>query len=486
MTDFRILRRRSLPFVLTTLVALVVASPAHAVIKVGAEANGQIVNSDVTAASQADALLKMRMQGTQVVRANFGWNEIAAGCGGQSATALANHLNPCYNWLLLDNFVKTTATLKMQPLVSLTRTPSWASGSSDPMNMGTTTAQWNNVLAHYAAFHKAVASRYKKGSSYGTLPYITIHNEPNSPTFWKPKPNAARYGLLYARTAAAIRSVNPSIKIAVGPTNPTGNKGADGTPGIKPVTFIPQAIKYIYKYLPGRSVSAKRKYVNAWAHNPYPDTGLPPSRSSRIESKYTIRMGTLSRLFSALDKHPLTRKTKVWATEFGWETTGPLSTTEARQSQFIAEAFDLLERTKRVEIGVSYGLTDTTNLLDWQSGTIRANGTYKPSYLMMRRMVSVPQAGTTGKVRKRTLVRVWGRSNVSPTKGVLAYRIPGKQCKKGFKWCTVKGQKRASDGSIVANMRLMSGTYVFSVYDPGDTTRAIVAGYGPERSVRTY
>ena len=222
------------------------------------------------------------------------------------------------------------------------------------------------------------------------------------------------------------------------------------------------------------------------AHNPYPSTYSQPTVSAGVDNPQVIRMAKIDRLFKMLDSHPLTKNSKVWATEFGWETTGPGKISEARQAQFIAESFDFLDSKRRVELGISYGLTDPKDLNDWQSGTYRPNGVAKLAVKMMQRMVSVPKAGTTNKVKRGTIVRVWGRSNVSPKTGVLAYTIPGKKCKPGFVWCLVPKQKRAFDGSIVASMKIMQPKITFATYDAGNAVAGIKAGYGYPRAISSY
>lgn len=473
-------RLRRLSITIAPVGALAVAmmaapSSASAGIMIGVESNAQLVNSTVTNEAQRATLIRMRNQGSQVIRANFGWDEIAVNCAGQTPGQLANHMNGCYNWRLVDNFAKVTNELGLKGLISITRNPQWVLGSDNIHYMGATNAQFNTLVTHYVALHRAAGTRYKRGSAYGTIPYWTIHNESNSPTFWAPRPNPARYGLLYARTAVALKTAHPTAKIAAGPSNPTGNS-PDGS-GIRPVVFVPQAVAAINRNLPG-SLANKKRYINAWAHNPYPDMTKQPSTPPRVFSPMTIGMTTVDRLFPLLDRNPLTRGTKVWATEFGYNTKGFSSTTEPRQAQFIAEAFDWLESKRRIEIGIYYGLNDEATGF-WTSGTYRSNGTPKPSLKMMQRMISIPKAGLANRVRRGTTVRVWGRSNIAPRTGVLAYKVGSGP------WREMPRQKRAADGSIVASIRLQSPVVTFATYDKGNAAAGVRKGYGPFKTVRT-
>jgi hypothetical protein len=352
--------------------------------------------------------------------------------------------------------------------------------------MGSTTDQFRTVMANYAAFHKAAATRYTAGSAFGTIKYWTVHNEPNSPNFWHPAPNAQRYAALFAAASKAIHAANPSAVVAAGPTNPTGNSDrVNNIPGIRPAAFIAQFQKAIPMYLPGAQLRAN---LNAWAHNPYPGTNSQPNVQSPGAPSTAIGMASISRLFKALDANSSTRGLKVFATEFGWETSGSVRTTTARQAQFLAEAFDWLDSKNRVLIGIHYGLTDPVNPLDWQSGTFYANGTPKPAFKMFQRMVSVPKAGLSGRMARNTTVSIWGRGNVNPATGALGYRIVGRKCSpkvvKITDFCVVPRQIKRSDKSIRANMKLtMRGTYQFATWDAGNPAIGIPAGYGLYRAV---
>lgn len=427
---------------------LAMPTSAHAIL-VGMESNRELVNTNQSNEQREAALDLMKEQGVQLVRANFRWYEIANGCEGQSAAALANHANPCYDWSRLDHFVGEANERRMQVLLSMQQNPAWLHngksnrGSDSGYYMGNSAREFARTLQHYASFHKAAATRYRRGSGNGFVKFWTVHNEPNSKFYWGGPPNAARYAQLYGATAKAIRAGNPHSRIAPGPTGPTGGSG-----GIKPRVFVAQFQQRVGRFLPGGSIGAKKRYINAWAHNPYPDARNAPSYSARNQHRDTISMGTIDKLTRQLDANPLTRGTKIWATEFGWQTAPErvAGTSTALQAQFIAEAFDWLHSKRRVEIGVSYGLTDPREVIDWQSGTIAFNGVRKPAFRMFQRMISVQQAGKSGVVRSGTRIRVWGRSNVNPTGTRLAYRVIGGRCDSRAAvsgYCEIRGTRPA-------------------------------------------
>lgn len=473
--------------------ALLVPMSANATL-VGMESNRELVNTTQTAQDQADALQKMKDQGVQVVRANYRWYEVAASCAGQTPEQLQVHTNPCYNWSRLDSLVQAANARGIKVLLSLTQNPSWLQPNvpaginaySEAMYfMGTSSADFNRTVAHYAAFYRAAASRYRPGTGYGVVNYWTIHNEPNSKRYWGAKPDANRYALLYARAAVAVKQGWSGAKVAPGPTGPTGGGG-----GMKPIPFMKGFQRSVVKFLPG-SMAKKRTYINAWALNPYPGATTQPSvYQKNVLHKDSITMGTIDRAFKVLDSAPITKNAKLWATEFGWETAPEriTVTTFERQAQFIAEAFDWLDskrlgRQGRVELGISYGLSDPPDLPDWQSGTFTNDGRPKKSFAMFQRMISVPQGGLTGRVKANTKLRVWGRSNVNPRGTVLSYRIVGKRCDarasiSGF--CKIKGQRSVAGtpGAKYGFVTIMRGQRIdFATYD------TVAKTYGPMRRI---
>jgi hypothetical protein len=451
--------------------ALLAPTTANATL-VGMESAWQLVNTNQTNEQREAALDLMQQQGVQVVRVNWRWFEVAANCDGRTAAELADPTQSCYDWSRLDNLVSEANERRIQVLLSAQQNPSWLQHTENRMFMGTTAAQFNRTVEYFASFYKALATRYKPGSQYGTIRYFTVHNEPNSVLFWGGPPSAVRYAQLYAKTAVAIKQANPSALVAPGPTGPTGG----GPDGIKPVQFVKTFQQNVVKYLPGGSIAAKKRYINAWAHNPYPSYTREPSFVDKRENSQNIRMSRLPQLVAQLDRAPITKGAKVWATEFGWQTPPErsLKVTQARQAQFVAEAYDLLSsmRGARVQIGIHYGLQDPDNLNDdWQSGTILNTGRRKLSFTMFQNMVSVPQGGTTGRVKANTRVRVWGRSNVHPGGTQLAYRIIGQRCQANVpagRFCMVPAQRSVAGtpGAKFGYVVVRKGQRVdFAVYD---------------------
>jgi len=189
----------------------------------------------------------------------------------------------------------------------------------------------------------------------------------------------------------------------------------------------------------------------------------------------SVGLADTKRLIALLDSQPITKGLKVWATEFGWETNPPdkgsQAISTAKQALWIPEAFDYLERTKRVTVGISYVLTDPDALYDFQSGTYTSSGKKKPSFFAFQRMIS----SDVMSVKRGGAVNLWAKSNINHTKTVLQYSANGK-----YGWRTLPS-KRAADGSIRRVLR-MTKTLCFATYDGVMTEDGTVRG--PSRCVK--
>lgn len=457
--------RRFLPVL--AAVSLILSVPASAsAVTYGVEANNDLANSNRTTEQRTETLDRMQAQGIKVVRVNMGWNELAGACGGVDASALANHEHACYSWGVFDEVVQLANDRGILVLASISRAPQWLHGSSNPSYVGASGTEWSRTVLHYEAVMQAAATRYRRGSSFGNVRMWTVWNEPNSPTYFAPMNTAAlkravprRYAQMVARAAVAIKKVDPYAYVAAGPTGPTG-----GRAGIRPITFLQQVQAALPIFLPGTG-TAERRFVQAWAHNPYPGTTIAPSRGTI--SSPSVGMANIRDLFAQLDRSPVTRGLPVWATEFGYQTNPPdriVGISPAVQGRFMAEAYDWLDTTRRVPIAIWYGFRDPDQIADWQSGTYYANGTAKVSRLWQMRPVSVP----VDRVRRGQAVRVWARSMINPLATRIAFSTDGRA------WRLLPTTGRRSDGTTVQSVRL-SRTSWFATWD---------GARGPARIVR--
>lgn len=433
--------------------------PASAsALAVGAQFGGKLPSYDPSLAEQTRELDRMRDQGSTVVRHHISWTRLAAQCSGQTAVALSDHLNLCYNWSVLDSAVRLSNERGMRVMLTLSGVPSWLHGSEDPYYVGGSASEFNRFADHYAAVLKAASTRYAAGSGFGRVRLWTVWQEPNSQTYFRGVDRAQmarRYAHLYAKSAIALKSVDSANLVAAGPTGPTG-----GGHGLRPLVFVSQVQHHLPGSLPG--TSDERRFIDAWAHNAF--TGESPF--TRQQDPSVVTMPNLPALLAQLDTRSLTRGLPVWATEYGWETKPPnryFGVRPLTQGRYMAEALDFLHGLGRVPVAIQLGVTDPTDLSDWQSGTYFADGRAKPSIAWARRPISVRYS----QVPRGTSIRVWARSNLRPSRTRIAYSV------EGGPWRLVPNINRRKGGVVIAFVRV-NRNFRFATYD---------GVLGPARSV---
>ena len=193
------------------LAAIVCSAPAHAQDPPPVFAvNGQAVLGlpDDLRDVHLDA---MRAVGASTVRVDASWGTVEP-----SAPLDSRH---SYRWDVYDSWVAALARhgLRWQPTVAYSApwaaaTPGdWRTPPADP--------------AEYAAVAGAFATRYGHGgqfwSEHPELPYLPVAlwelwNEPNSPRFWAPQPEPARYADLLAQAAGAVKAADRQAAVLFG------------------------------------------------------------------------------------------------------------------------------------------------------------------------------------------------------------------------------------------------------------------------------
>lgn len=459
MRSFPPLRRAVLAVAL--LSACLAPATANAAFMHGIQANNSILEED--AAGREKEMRQMAGAGIDILRVTFSWKRVATGaaCSTQTPTQLEDPANACYDWSLYDDVVTRAEKHKMQVLASVYQVPQWVLGSGDHYYVGATQADFDKVAERWAAFTKAAATRYSKGASNGFIRYWSIGNEPNSGFFWHEAPNdrfaftnsvvPKRYAQLFVAAARGIRDVSPEAKIAAGPTGPKGT--------LAPVTFINATVAEMQK-------RGGAGLLDAWAHNPYPP-GTRGPRTSKTKPPYLF-INELPTLFRTLDRHAMTRRKPVWATEFAYQTNPPdrtLGVSYALQATFLAEVYDILATSGRVEMGFWYVFRDNTVKSDWQSGLLDSRSRKKESYAMYGRPIS----RSAESIRAGKSVRIWGASAIDPASARIMYSFNKRT------WRRTPGERAMRNGTRQVTIR-PSATVYYRIQD--------AKGAGPIRMVR--
>ena len=207
----------------------------------------------------------------------------------------------------------------------------------------------------YADFAAAVVSRYgPNGTFWAANPELTrepvdevqIWNEENSPYFWAPSPDAARYASLYSAARQAVRAVAPSVRVSLGAL--ANSAGA----------FLNQMFA---------AAGASFAFDEA-ADTPYDQNPTDVERD-------------VADLRSALDAHGRPT-TPIEVSEFGWPTRGSVSwaatMTDAQRASAISQTMQTLGTGDcGVDLITPYtwitAQQDTNSAYDW-FGLVNANG----------------------------------------------------------------------------------------------------------------
>jgi hypothetical protein len=219
-----------------------------------------------------------------------------------------------YSWGATDRVVRRAAACGMHVLGGIVYTPRWDRPSGASANYG----------PNPAAYARFAATAVRHYSRLGVSAY-EIWNEPNSPTFWQPKPNPTWYTAVLKAAYRAIKSVDPWTVVLTGGTAPAPTRGES----YSPVDFL----KDIY-------ADGGRGYFDAVGHHPYCWPAFPgaPHRWSAWYEMY----GTQPSLRSVMIANGDGAK-KIWATEFGAPTDGPRGTyvSKAQQARMVIRAYRL-------------------------------------------------------------------------------------------------------------------------------------------------
>lgn len=186
-----------------------------------------------------------RDAGVWAVRVDVDWSRIEAERGRR-------------DWSNVDRVVHAIRAHGMCAHGLLTYAPAWA---ADPIHQpeGSYFAPQPEMFAQFA---RDAATRY-----LNKVLVWEIWNEPNTVRFFKPRPDAARYGALLTAAYTAIKSVGSDLTVVSGGLAPAEDDGED----IAPTTF-----------LEGLYAAGANRSFDAFGIHPYTYPALPndPSTSA--------------------------------------------------------------------------------------------------------------------------------------------------------------------------------------------------------------
>jgi hypothetical protein len=226
-------------------------------------------------------LARLGQGGAGTLRINLAWGTVQSGPDAP------------YDWSHYDPVIANAARAGVRVLATVYSSPTWAEPTPETPPLGSS-------LPDFRAFARAAAERYGAGGTFWKInpdiPELPITdwqvwNEPNSPLFWKPDPNASQYMTLLRAFRSAVKTADPTAQILVGGLFPTP------TGGITMARFLAE----LYD-------AGGRGQFDAVAIHPYAST--PRIALARVadERRITERSGDPD--------------VPIWITEVGWASRG--------------------------------------------------------------------------------------------------------------------------------------------------------------------
>jgi len=286
-----------------------------------------------------------------------------------------------YNWGNADFLVANAARNGIEILPFLYGTPGWVKGVKCN---GVDTEQCQRVpplsrkaRPAWANFLRTIVGRYGTHGSFWSdtsdsysPPYVPITqwqiwNEPNSPTYWRPRPEAEDYAKLVKRSYDVIAEVDPAAEIVLAGVFPNPEGGVRNWIGPYMTDFY--------------GVRGVRKHFDIAAIHPY-------AKNIKVLRKEINGLRRIMRRGGAANKPML-------ITELGWGSAppaadGPLGQGEQGQRDLLAESFELLaaQRSAWKLAGVFWyswrdpGYTYPNCTFCSSAGLLNAKGDPKPAW----------------------------------------------------------------------------------------------------------
>jgi hypothetical protein len=284
--------------------------------------------------------------GAGTLRVNLAWGSVQSGPDAP------------YNWSHYDPVVRGAAENGIRVLATVYSTPSWVASTPEIPPHGSS-------LKGFEDFTSAAVERYGSDGTFWKqhpdVPKLPITewqawNEPNSPFFWKPSPDAQGYLQLLRAFHSAVTGADPNARILLGGLFPTPH------PGIPMEQFLSD----IYR-------GGGADLFDAVAIHPYASTPRKAIGRAAQAREIMRRFGD--------DSAP------IWITEVGWASTGTppgLVVGPRGQANYVRQTFELASAARdRLGIGgvVWYSLNDTPGPL-WvgHCGLFTVEGSPKPAW----------------------------------------------------------------------------------------------------------
>jgi hypothetical protein len=408
--------KRLLPVIVMLLAAAVTASAAEASSRqvLIMQDDAQLFNDTTRTLDEFDSL------GTDIVKVNLTWDLVAP--RGRRKPRGFDGADPAdYSWGAYDTIVQAIINRGMRPYLSITgRAPRWAAKRRGRPGTYRPSAKEFRRFATAAGLH------------YSDVDLWSLWNEPNLYSWLAPQRSAKRTplspsiyrGLYLAGYGGLKASGHRGDTILFGELMPRG--GTDRRK-VRPLEFLREMFCLNSHYRQYRGAAARKRKcrkvgrlpTSGFAYHPYTLAKGPSVNEVRDDAA----IGQLSRVRRTLDalarRGKLRRRTKIWITEFGYQTRPPdPNATPLRRAPGLMDLSEWIAfRNSRVASYSQYTLRDNSA---WQSGLRFANGRAKRGvYSAFRTPVFVRSLG-------RNAVEVFGgRRSASSGAAKIESKAPG-------------------------------------------------------------
>jgi hypothetical protein len=413
-----------------------------------------------------------------ILRLDFYWFAVASSGRPPDPT---NPGSSSYNFTRVDTAVRDAEARGLSVILNFTFAPSWAEGPDRPPSAEPGT--WRPNPSDLADFMRAVAARYSGGfdpDGSGPAPVLPavqalqVWNEPNHHTFLNPPwvgqvaSSASHYREMLNASYAAIKAVNPAMRVVTAGLSPYGDPPGTGD-RVRPVQFWRDALcvraeqtkaKKKKKKGKKRGKKAKPKTVfvrtdgcpggvnfDVLAHHPINTSGGPTTpainpddaSSADLDRITAVLRGAESAGTAPGGSHP------IWADEVWWDSNppNPAGVPPATQARYLQQQFFLLWRDG-ASVAINQFILDHTTgpqgiPFGLQGGIFFADGQAKPAYTAFRFPF------VTDRINKKKLL-AWGKA---PEAGKLKIQ----RSRKG-RWTTVRKLRVGQNAVFTAKLPL--------------------------------
>jgi hypothetical protein len=280
------------------------------------------------------------------LRVNLAWGSVQSSRGAP------------YDWSHYDPVIAGAARNGIRVLATVYSSPAWAEPTPEYPPLGSRMAQFQQFVQAAVGRYGSNGTFWREHPETPKLPVTDwqVWNEPNSPLFWKPKPDANAYLELLRGFDSAARGVDPQANIVLGGLFPTPHGGIT----------MRDFMTALYR-------NHAQDLFDAAAIHPYAANPANALASTAVLRRLMDRSGDSGG--------------RIWISEVGWASGGrPSGLTVGAQGQadYLTRTFELAAQD-RERLGLDgviwFSLNDTPGPL-WPGhcGLFTLDGSAKPAW----------------------------------------------------------------------------------------------------------